>query len=111
MSSELTLTAAGDAMITARMRSFDHLRFDGLPDLIRSADLAPVYLVVLLHDYEEYPATKGPGTYMRAPRWVANELTRIGFDMFAVATNYALDYTQGGMGATMRSLDARDFPK
>lgn len=110
MPGELTLTAAGDAMITARMREFEHPRFAALVEEIRAADVAPINLEVLLHDFEGYPAANGPGTYMRAPPWVADELTWMGFDMFAVATNHAMDYTHGGMEATMRHLEARDIP-
>lgn len=110
MSSNFTLTAAGDAMITARMRKFDHPRFEALVDLIRSADAAPINLEVLLHDFEGYPAANGPGTYMRAPPWVADELEWMGFDMFSLATNHAIDYSHGGMEATIRELNARTIP-
>lgn len=110
MTGDFTFTAAGDAMITARMRTFDHPRFEELIDLVRSADAAPINLEVLLHDFEGYPAANGPGTYMRAPPWVADELSWMGFDMFAAATNHAMDYTHGGMEATMRELEARNIP-
>lgn len=109
MTSELRLTAGGDAMIAARMREFDHPRFDDLVDLVRSADAAPINLEMLLHDYEGYPASNGPGTYMRAPPWVADELAWMGFDAFALATNHAMDYTHGGMEATMAALEERDL--
>jgi poly-gamma-glutamate synthesis protein (capsule biosynthesis protein) len=110
MTAELTLTAAGDAMIAARMRTFDHPRFDDLVDLVRAADAAPINLEVLLHDFEGYPAANGPGTYMRAPPWAADELSWMGFDIFAAATNHAMDYSHGGMEATMRALEERDIP-
>lgn len=110
MTAELTLTAAGDAMITARMRTDTDPKFEKLVDLVQSADVAPINLEVLLHDFEGYPASNGPGTYMRAPPWVANELTWMGFDMFSVATNHAMDYTHGGMEATMQNLEDRNIP-
>lgn len=110
MTGKFTFTAAGDAMITARMRTFDHPRFEELIHLVRSADAAPINLEVLLHDFEGYPAANGPGTYMRAPPWVADELSWMGFDMFAAATNHAMDYTHGGMEATMRELETRNIP-
>jgi len=110
MTAELTLTAAGDAMITAQMRTDTNPEFSKLVDLVQSADVAPVNLEVLLHDYEGYPASNGPGTYMRAPTWVADELTWMGFDMFSVATNHAMDYTHGGMEATMQNLEDRNIP-
>lgn len=105
-----TLAAVGDAMITRRLSRFEHPDFDRLVSKVQKTDAAIVNLEVLLHDYEGYPAAHGPGTYMRAPSWVADELTGAGFDLFTAATNHAMDYSHGGMEATMRELDARDIP-
>lgn len=106
----LTLTAAGDAMIVRRLSRLDHPGLADLVSLVREADAAVVNLEVLLHQYEGYPAAHGPGTYMRAPPWTADELTWAGFDLFTAATNHAMDYSHGGMEATMRELDARAIP-
>jgi poly-gamma-glutamate synthesis protein (capsule biosynthesis protein) len=105
-----TLTGAGDAMIVTRMRTYDHPGFERLVERVRDADAALVNLEVLLHDFEGPPAANGPGTYMRAPPWVADELRWMGFDAFSVATNHAIDYSHGGMAATMRALDDREIP-
>ncbi|MFB6300135.1 MAG: CapA family protein [Halobacteriales archaeon] len=106
----ISIAAAGDAMITRKVSSFDHDRFDRLVETIREADASMINLEVLLHDFEGYPAANGPGTYMRAPPWTADELTWCGFDLFAAATNHTIDYSHGGMEATMRELDDRNIP-
>lgn len=106
----VTLAAVGDAMVTRRLSTFAHPRFDDLRSIVRGADVAACNLEVLLHDYEGYPAAHGPGTYMRAPPWVADELDWMGFDIVAAATNHSIDYSHGGMEATMRELEARDLP-
>ena len=107
---EYTLAAAGDAIITRRLlRSADD-ETEALLDRIREADIGFVNLEVLLHDYEGYPNANSGGTYMRAPPWAADELTRAGFDVFAAANNHIGDYSHGGMEATMRELEARDIP-
>ena len=110
MAPSFTLAAAGDAMIATRLSAFDHSGLHKLADRINEADAGLVNLEVLLHDYEGYPAANGPGTYMRAPPWTADELTWLGFDAFAAATNHVMDYTHGGMEATMRELEAREIP-
>ncbi|MDY6819432.1 MAG: CapA family protein [Halobacteriales archaeon] len=106
----IRIAAAGDAMITRKVSTFDHERFDQLVETVRGADASMINLEVLLHDYEGYPAANGPGTYMRAPPWTADELTWCGFDIFAAATNHTFDYSHGGMEATMRELEDRNIP-
>jgi poly-gamma-glutamate synthesis protein (capsule biosynthesis protein) len=107
---KISLTAAGDVMATGRVSEFDHPGFDELVSVVSETDTAVGNLEVLLHDYEGYPAAHGPGTYMRAPPWVADELSWMGFDLFAAATNHSIDYSHGGMEATMRALETRDLP-
>lgn len=110
MSSRITLAAAGDAILTRRLWAGEGNGPSALVERVREADVSLVNLEVLLHDYEGYPAESSGGTYMRAPPWVADELTRAGFDAFAAATNHAGDYSHGGMEATMRALEERSIP-
>ena len=105
-----TLAAAGDAILNRRLRASEEESFRSLVSHVREADLSVVNLETLLHDYEGYPLANAPGTYMRSPPWVADELMWAGFDAFTTATNHAFDYTHGGMEATMRELDAREIP-
>ncbi|WP_227779088.1 CapA family protein [Haladaptatus pallidirubidus] len=107
---ELTLAAAGDAILTRKQSIYEDERFVRLLDRIRDADVSFVNLEVLLHDYEGYPAANSGGTYMRAPPWVADELRWSGFDIFAAATNHTGDFSHGGMEATMQALDEREIP-
>lgn len=107
-STEFTLAAAGDAIITRRLSTLDDDRLTELCERLRAADAGVVNLEVLLHDYEGYPAAESGGTYMRAPPWAADELLDAGFDLFAAANNHTGDYSHGGMAATMRELEARE---
>lgn len=110
MPDSLTFAAVGDAILTTEIRETDNEQFDELVDLIRGADAATVNLEVLLHDYEGYPTGASTGTYMRAPPKIAEELTWMGFNLFAAASNHSGDYSHGGMEATMRSLEQRNIP-
>lgn len=106
---DLTLAAAGDAIISRRISACDDERLRTLVQPIQEADASLVNLEVLLHDFEGYPAAISPGTYMQAPPWAADELSWAGFNLFAAATNHAGDYSHGGMEATIRELEARDL--
>ncbi|WP_303657574.1 CapA family protein [Haladaptatus caseinilyticus] len=107
---DLTLAAAGDAILTRKQSVYDDDQFIQLVNTVREADTSFVNLEVLLHDYDGYPAANSGGTYMRAPSWIADELRWSGFDIFAAATNHTGDFSHGGMEATMRALDTRDIP-
>ena len=105
-----TLAAAGDAILNRRLRIFDDAQFRTIVEVVRDADLSVVNLETLLHEYEGYPWANAPGTYMQSPPWVADELTWAGFNAFATATNHTLDYSHGGIEATIRELKERDIP-
>lgn len=105
-----TFVAAGDAILNRRISVYEEDGFLEMIDIIDDADLSVINLETLLHEYEGYPSANGPGTYMRSPPWVADELTWAGFDAFVAATNHTMDYSHGGMMATMRELEARNVP-
>lgn len=107
----LTIAAAGDAILTRRLSKCENERLRKTIEFIQNCDTGFVNLEILLHDLEGYPAYHGlpgkAGTWMRAPPYVADELQMIGFDLMSVATNHVMDYTHGGMEATMRELEKR----
>jgi poly-gamma-glutamate synthesis protein (capsule biosynthesis protein) len=106
----LTLALAGDAMITRKISNIEEEGLNTLAGRIRDTDASVVNLEILLHNYEGYPAANGPGTYMRAPPSMADELQWCGFDAVAAASNHTIDYSHGGMEATMHELEERDLP-
>lgn len=108
---QLSLVVAGDAMATRRISPYTDDDFLRLVDLVRNADISIANLEVLLCDYDDgYPAAESGGTYMRAPPWVADELTWFGFDAFAAATNHIGDFSIGGIEAAMQHLEDRNIP-
>ncbi|MFP4647242.1 MAG: CapA family protein [Candidatus Acetothermia bacterium] len=106
---DLTLTAAGDAIINRRISTCEENRVQELVDIIRDADLGFVNLETLLHDFEFYPNAECGGTYLRSPRYIADELRWMGFDLFAAANNHTGDYSHGGMISTMEALEERNM--
>lgn len=108
---QLSLVVTGDAIATRRISPYTNEDFCHIVDLVRDADISITNLEVLLCDYDDgYPAAESGGTYMRAPPWVADELTWFGFDAFAAATNHTGDYGIGGIEATMQHLENREIP-
>ncbi len=106
---DFTLAAAGDAIITRRISTCKEDRVLQLVDKIREADAGFVNLETLLHDYEGYPNAQCGGTYVRSPKYIADELKWMGFDLFAAANNHIADYSRGGMLATMETLEDRNL--
>ena len=46
-------------------------------------------------------------SHFGAPAWVLDELAAAGFDLFATATNHALDHSTSGLLETIEALEAR----
>ncbi|MDH3247802.1 MAG: CapA family protein [Acidimicrobiia bacterium] len=113
MSSDWTIAAAGDALITHRITQHDRAedpRFGALGKLIESADVSTVNLetsVFDLRSFAGWPAAERGGSYLVAPPIVLDELLDLGFRLFARANNHAGDWGIEGMLATTAELDRR----
>lgn len=108
MSKEITIAITGDTVINRRISVCTEERFLSLVKIIREADVAYTHLETLIHDYdgpEVYPAAEAGWTWMRSPRFVADELKWAGFVMVSHASNHALDYSYGGLASTWQALD------
>lgn len=106
---EITIVPAGDIVLNRKLSAYSDDGFTQIIEQIQQGDVSIGNLETLLHDFEGYPAPK-TGTYMRAPPWVADELAWAGFDMLSTANNHMGDYSHGGMEATIRELEERNFP-
>jgi poly-gamma-glutamate synthesis protein (capsule biosynthesis protein) len=103
----LTLVLSGDSMITRRVSTSRDAAVTGLIEHIRGADAAFTNLEVLPNDFRGHPAQESGGTHLAAHHWVVDDLHRLGFDLFATATNHALDYSIAGLLATIETLEAK----
>ena len=102
-----TLLLSGDSILQRRLNSRDDAELKPLFDKIRAADVAFTNLEVLANDYRGDPALESGGSHFGAPAWVLDELSEAGFDLFAAATNHALDYSISGLVHTIEALEAR----
>lgn len=108
MQDEFKILITGDAAINRRISVYCEERFLALIKIIRDADVAYTHLETLIHDYEGpeiYPAAEAGWTWMRSPRFVAEELKWAGFNIVSHASNHSMDYSYGGLMSTWRALD------
>jgi len=105
-SGEMSFALTGDAIISQRLSPFDEPEYLSMIQVIRGTDMAFTNLEVLFHTFEEgYPAAHSGGTWMAAEPLLADELVWAGFDMVSTANNHTMDYSAGGLRATLRTLD------
>jgi len=108
MTNNLRLALAGDAMITRRVSDCEHPDVRAILDLFRESDLAYANCEMLFHDYsdpEVFPAVEAGWSYMRAPKYIADDLHKLNFRLMSLATNHSFDYSYGGLYSTMAQLD------
>lgn len=101
----LTLTATGDALISQKLSVFTEPAFLEMVDVIKSADVRFTNLEMLLHKFEGYPAAQSGGTWVCADPSMLDELVWTGFNLFSWANNHTLDWGEGGLFATLDTLD------
>jgi poly-gamma-glutamate capsule biosynthesis protein CapA/YwtB (metallophosphatase superfamily) len=104
---DLSFFCVGDAFITRRISVYG-----GEPDIaplfnrIKKADVAFINLEIAIHNYEGYPIGEGKyDGYGQADPVVADDVKELGFDICSGANNHAMDYSEGGLQATIRNLD------
>jgi poly-gamma-glutamate capsule biosynthesis protein CapA/YwtB (metallophosphatase superfamily) len=101
----LTLTATGDALISQKLSVFTEPAFLEMVGVIKSADVRFTNLEMLLHKFEGYPAAQSGGTWVCADPAILDELVWTGFNLFAWANNHTLDWGEGGLMGTLRTLE------
>lgn len=105
----LRVALTGDSILTRRISRYHDEATQGLYDLLRSADVSFTNLEVLANDFRGYPAVESGGSHFGQFSWVLDELQEIGLDLFACATNHSLDYSIGGLLATIEELEKRNM--
>lgn len=105
--SGFTLAVAGDAILNRRISTCNDPAFEAIARVFQDADLAFMNFEMLIHDYtgpEVYPAAEAGWSYMRAPRYVADELVWLNARLLSTANNHTFDYSYGGMFSTHEAL-------
>ncbi|HET7037051.1 MAG TPA: CapA family protein [Thermomicrobiaceae bacterium] len=103
----LRLALTGDSIIARDVFAAEDVPTQELVRLIREADVAFTNLEVLPNNFRGYPALESGGSHFGAPATVIDYLTAAGFDLFATATNHALDYSIAGLLAMIEVLEEK----
>jgi poly-gamma-glutamate synthesis protein (capsule biosynthesis protein) len=106
--STLTIAAAGDSFITRRLPEGDDAH-QAISSLIGPADVRFTNLEVVIRRQEGFPSAQSGGTWASAPPEALGDLKKYGFNAVAWATNHTLDYSYGGLEATLRALEQYGF--
>ena len=106
---DLSITVAGDAMITRRMRGYKEEGFLKLVNILKSSDVSMANLEMLFHDYESTWQWSG-ATYTRSDPRNIEELKWMGIDAVTTANNHSFDFSEGGFLTTLKHCNEADLP-
>jgi poly-gamma-glutamate capsule biosynthesis protein CapA/YwtB (metallophosphatase superfamily) len=98
----ITVVLSGDALIARPYRA-DTASRRGFVELIRGANAAFTNLEILLNDFRGPPAPD-IGIHLSTSPRSGRELMSVGFNLFAVANNHALDYGVEGLRRHVEAL-------
>src|SRR6516162_6687108 len=101
----MTIAATGDSLITMHVAQSPDAGFSALLDLLRPADIRFTNLEVSLHDFAGWPQAASGGTYATGHPNLIEDLKLIGFNLYSAANNHMMDWGEGGLFATMETLD------
>ncbi len=105
MARSFTIAATGDALVTMRVGRTADPGFRALIDLLGSADVRFTNLEGTLHEFRGFPQAASGGTYVCGDPGVIEDLKGMGFNLYSAANNHMVDWGEGGLFATMETLD------
>jgi poly-gamma-glutamate capsule biosynthesis protein CapA/YwtB (metallophosphatase superfamily) len=101
----LTLVAAGDSVLTAGVAAARDADLLQLAGIIRGADVAFTNLETTLHDFQGTPQIANLPPLLAGDPRLIEDLKSIGFNAYSTANNHIMDWGEGGLLATMETLD------
>lgn len=107
MAGKTTFIATGDSFMTRHLPEGGYEGFDELRELICSHDVRFNNLEFTAHDMEGYPSAFSGGTWAMAEPEILDDLKEFGFNLYNTANNHAMDYSAGGLLATIAHMRER----
>ena len=87
--------------MTRRLPENGYEGFDELVEVIKAHDVRFNNLEITIHNKEGYPSAFSGGTWAMAEPEILDDLQRYGFNLYNTANNHSLDYSHGGLLATI----------
>ena len=101
-SDKFTLVAAGDCLIFQKISIFNEPQFLKVKEIIGEGDVAFTNFETITPNGKGHPRYKRDATaWMNSPPYVIDELLWMGFNMFSLANNHSMDYSEGGLLETL----------
>lgn len=107
---ELSIIVTGDVIAAKPFSSNPDPRLHRLAEMLRASDVAITNLEIVTPGKDRHPSTLFHGIPLYSETGILDELRWIGFDLYGVANNHALDYGIDGLRNTMDELDRRGMP-
>lgn len=107
MGLKTTFIATGDSFMTRHLPENGYEGFEDISALISSHDVRFNNLEFTAHNLEGYPSAFSGGTWAMAVPEILDDLKQFGFNIYNTANNHAMDYSYGGMLATLSHLKER----
>lgn len=109
----IDIALSGGCIIKRRFSVCTDQRFLDVIDVLRDADVTFGHLEGTIADAdaaEVFPAAEAGWTWIRTPRYFADELRWAGYDMMSHASNHCMDYMYGGLYETWKAMKAASMP-
>jgi poly-gamma-glutamate synthesis protein (capsule biosynthesis protein) len=101
-----SFVTTGDSLIFQKISLFKEPEFMKVREIVKKADAAFNNFETIIPSKEHYARYKIDATaWMRSPRYVLDELLWMGFNLFSLANNHSLDYSEGGLLETKRLFE------
>lgn len=85
-------------MIFQKLSIFSEQAFLKVREIIGSADAAYTNFETLIRNNKGFPRyKKDPTAWMTSPRFILDELRWMGFNLFSLANNHSMDYSEEGL--------------
>lgn len=111
MQKKISLSFVGDVLISRRLpRIASPNGLFAISELMKNQDCRFGNLETTVHRREGYPEMFPGGSYTMADPFCLKDLQELGFNVFNTANNHSMDYSHGGLLATLRHLDDLGIP-
>lgn len=102
---DITLSLVGDVLISKRLPERHYAGMDSIVELLNRHECRFGNLETTIHNMEGYPEAYPGGMHAAAKPLCLEDLRRFGFNLFGTANNHSMDYSHGGLLATIKYLD------
>ncbi len=107
---KIKLALCGDVLISRRFPNKYTKELLEIRDIFNQQDCTFGNLETTVHNREGYPEMFPGGSYTMASPFCLRDLVNFGFNVFNTANNHSMDYSHGGLLATLKHLNDLGIP-